>query len=470
MSSTARHRRTPGIVWRIRSIHPTVHRDRALALAERATGLPVLRVYQGLWCAADREGRFPWLVDELQIHILPWDADRWPIAAVLEVLIEGGWIVRYEADGMTWGWVPRLGEWQVFNAKEKASVWPAPPASAAEAWSSRFRPAGQSSSEFPAPDGSSPEPPAVPMPARADTCRHVSTGVDTCRHGQEPSWNRELGTGKKGGEKLATTEATPGAGAGDPSANPPPGSLREGAGEAPPAPPPPRPAPRKPDRGGADVAPRRLEPPSAAQLRTLAEMAAERGTTLECVAQEAGIPISRRNVTRLRATLELLPKLSPAQRTGASPVSWADLESRLEDGDPQGAVALLQQVPAGDARAKLWQRVERYCRAALPAGADPEAVLASAGVESIRHDLVAVWGVIARLRAGDRTVLPRAEPDTPEARESRALMGAIGRGILERGNGNSAVLLERLRAATAANDLPALRALAGDLDIVGASS
>lgn len=114
---------------RTRTVKPTFFKDAELYDAEVQYGLPLRLAYEGLWCQADREGRFLWKPRELKLDILPYDPvdfDR-----VLNALAEAGFIERYEVDGRVYGLIPNLKRHQHFHKTEAASTLPAPVANGA---------------------------------------------------------------------------------------------------------------------------------------------------------------------------------------------------------------------------------------------------------------------------------------------------------------------------------------------------
>ena len=92
----------------------------------RSGGLPLRLAFAGLWCQADRAGRFAWVPRVLQLHILPFD--QVDFEAVLESLEREGFIVRYVVDGKAFGAIPSFSRWQTFHKTERSSRLPAPPA------------------------------------------------------------------------------------------------------------------------------------------------------------------------------------------------------------------------------------------------------------------------------------------------------------------------------------------------------
>jgi hypothetical protein len=110
---------------RIRSIKPDVHLDEKLWDAEEKSGLPLFRVFTGLWNYADREGRFEWRPRALKSVIMPyWNGD---ISNALEALHEAGLAIKYEVDGKLFGYLPNFNKHQAINKNEARSVIPEPP-------------------------------------------------------------------------------------------------------------------------------------------------------------------------------------------------------------------------------------------------------------------------------------------------------------------------------------------------------
>jgi hypothetical protein len=142
---------------RIRTVKPEFFRHRRLFLAERDSALPLRLAFAGLWCCADREGRFRWEPEVLKLDCLPFDDVDF--AAVLDALAARGFIVRYasatdsapddDASGARgapdndasstreFGHIPSWKKHQFINHREQASVLPAPPSGR----STRERPA-----------------------------------------------------------------------------------------------------------------------------------------------------------------------------------------------------------------------------------------------------------------------------------------------------------------------------------------
>lgn len=110
---------------RIRTIKPEFFLSEKLFDAEMESGLPLRVAYAGLWCAADREGRFEWRPRMLKARVLPYDnAD---CARVLDALTTRGFVVKYTVEGRVFGVIPTFKEHQVINNREKESTLPEPP-------------------------------------------------------------------------------------------------------------------------------------------------------------------------------------------------------------------------------------------------------------------------------------------------------------------------------------------------------
>lgn len=125
-------------------------------LAE-TTGHPILQGFAGLWCYADREGRFEWRPMALQALILPYW--RGSFGQILDALEGGGFIRRYAVDGRDYGLVVNFKKHQAVNAREPASTLPEPP----------------------------------PDTARARTCTHVGKGMEGNGNGREGEGNAARG-------------------------------------------------------------------------------------------------------------------------------------------------------------------------------------------------------------------------------------------------------------------------------------
>jgi hypothetical protein len=111
---------------RIRTVKPELFKSTKLWDLQAATGLPVTQAFMGLWCYADREGRFEWKPRELKTDVLPyWDGD---FEAVMKALASKLFILRYTVNGEDYGYIRNWKEHQKPNQREPASVLPSPEA------------------------------------------------------------------------------------------------------------------------------------------------------------------------------------------------------------------------------------------------------------------------------------------------------------------------------------------------------
>jgi hypothetical protein len=110
---------------RIRTIKPEVYLAEDLWDLGQETGLPVFQAFTGLWCQADREGRFEWRPRALKSLVLPyWDGD---FSRVLDALATRGFVVKYATGGREYGYVRTFSRHQSINSREAASILPPPP-------------------------------------------------------------------------------------------------------------------------------------------------------------------------------------------------------------------------------------------------------------------------------------------------------------------------------------------------------
>ena len=140
------------------------------------TGLTRL-LFIGLWCVADREGRFAWRPRRIKAQVLPYDEVS--VDAILEALIDGGFVVRYRVGDETYGAIPSFSEHQSVNQRE-------------------------ADSRLPSPDDSE----AVIDTSRACTCTHMHAHADTCTHMHargEGKGKERKGKERKGRERKGKT-------------------------------------------------------------------------------------------------------------------------------------------------------------------------------------------------------------------------------------------------------------------------
>jgi hypothetical protein len=107
---------------RIRTIKPEFFTHEGLFEAEQETKLPIRIAFAGLWCVADREGRFKWEPRRIGVQILPYDAIDF--SRVLHALTTRGFVLKYRVNDAWFGWIPSFSKHQVINNRESDSVLP----------------------------------------------------------------------------------------------------------------------------------------------------------------------------------------------------------------------------------------------------------------------------------------------------------------------------------------------------------
>lgn len=115
---------------RIRTVKPDFFTHERLFDAEREANLPLRLAFIGLWCAADREGRFRWEPRRLGVQILPYDGVDF--SRVLDALATRGFVVRYASPEGVFGCIPSFLKHQVINNREAESQLPPPPTKTTE--------------------------------------------------------------------------------------------------------------------------------------------------------------------------------------------------------------------------------------------------------------------------------------------------------------------------------------------------
>lgn len=109
---------------RIRTIKPEFFTHFELYKLEEETGLPVRLAFAGLWTQSDREGRFKWVPEQLKLGCLPFDVVDF--SKVMDLLADKKFLVRYEHDGKSYGFIPSWLEHQSINQREAQSRLPDP--------------------------------------------------------------------------------------------------------------------------------------------------------------------------------------------------------------------------------------------------------------------------------------------------------------------------------------------------------
>lgn len=109
---------------RIRTIKPEFFRHEVLYDAEVETKLPLRLAFIGLLTVVDRDGRFHWRPRTLKPDVLPYD--EVDFSRVLDAFEKYGMVVRYEANGEHFGFIPSFKKHQHVNVREAKSTIPEP--------------------------------------------------------------------------------------------------------------------------------------------------------------------------------------------------------------------------------------------------------------------------------------------------------------------------------------------------------
>jgi len=109
---------------RIRTIKPEFYLHEGLFELERETALPVRLAFTGLWCVADREGRFKWEPRKIGVQIMPYDLIDF--SRVLHALSTRGFVLKYMVESVEYGFIPSFPKHQVINNRERDSELPEP--------------------------------------------------------------------------------------------------------------------------------------------------------------------------------------------------------------------------------------------------------------------------------------------------------------------------------------------------------
>lgn len=106
---------------RARNIKPGFFKNELLAEMPPETRL----LFMGLWCLADREGRFEDRPKKIKMELFP--CDSFSIEDSLAMLAKDGFLLRYEVDGKRYAQVVNFTKHQMPHHKEVPSEIPAPP-------------------------------------------------------------------------------------------------------------------------------------------------------------------------------------------------------------------------------------------------------------------------------------------------------------------------------------------------------
>ncbi len=146
---------------RIRQLKPDLFLDDEFwMLTQENPELPLFQAFLGLWCFADREGRFEWKPAPLKAVVLPyWTGD---FRQVLEALAGAGLLLCYVVDGRKYGAIRSFRKHQWANPREPATSLPPPPDSGA----ALSEPFSDMARVVRVTDATTPTPTPVPTPIR----------------------------------------------------------------------------------------------------------------------------------------------------------------------------------------------------------------------------------------------------------------------------------------------------------------
>ena len=107
---------------RSRILQPGFFKNEELAECD-----PMARLlFQGLWCIADREGKFEWRPKRIQAELFPYDIGC-DILCLLGQLKAPLLIAQYDINGNEYGIIPNFAKHQSIHPHEKKSILPDPP-------------------------------------------------------------------------------------------------------------------------------------------------------------------------------------------------------------------------------------------------------------------------------------------------------------------------------------------------------
>ena len=109
---------------RIRTVKPEFFTHTGIFDAEEKSKLPLRVAFIGLWCCADREGRFRWEPRRLKVQVIPYD--KCDFSDVLDALANAGFVIRYKVGEEEFGVIPSFADHQHVNLREAASSIPSP--------------------------------------------------------------------------------------------------------------------------------------------------------------------------------------------------------------------------------------------------------------------------------------------------------------------------------------------------------
>lgn len=104
---------------RARNIKPGFFSDEKLVQCSFGARL----LFAGLWCFADREGRFLWKPKQIRLEVFP-DQPEVDVAPLLGELSRHGLTCKYIVDEQTYGWLPHFLDHQRPHKHEAGSKFP----------------------------------------------------------------------------------------------------------------------------------------------------------------------------------------------------------------------------------------------------------------------------------------------------------------------------------------------------------
>ncbi len=110
----------------IRTVKPELFTHELLYDTEYKSKFPIRLAFIALFTQCDSEGRFMWRPRILKLAIMPYDSEI-NFSLVMDVLLESGFVVRYEADNEFFGYIPTWKKHQRANGKKYPSHLPPPP-------------------------------------------------------------------------------------------------------------------------------------------------------------------------------------------------------------------------------------------------------------------------------------------------------------------------------------------------------
>jgi hypothetical protein len=183
---------------RIRSLKPDFWRDEVTGLMEPGLAL----FYLGLACHADDDGRFEWVPALIRADLDPFDA-KWGgvqgVSEQLERLVSAGRVVRYVAEGRTYGFIPTQKRHQKPNRPTPSKLPPPPAPLTASAVSQQ--------GVLPAGEGEEREKEREKEPERARASREARVGVGHPAFEAIDHWTRTVWPSLSSAECPAVTTA-----------------------------------------------------------------------------------------------------------------------------------------------------------------------------------------------------------------------------------------------------------------------